>query len=615
MFRPARVRQPVRALRAPREAPREAPGMGADQSTPEAVSALETHLASGIFSEQEEALVAQLRAEGQDALFAGWNPELEADLDEKRAMMAQLLHLDATCPGGGIAAYLQRARELLAASAAGANPLEGWAPAVPTGRALDPEAPNGVSEICELEALGLPEVGRCCFVLVAGGLGERLGYSGIKIGLPVETATNTCYLEFYVRTILALQARHGAPCGPLPLAIMVSDDTAAPTRALLERHNFFGAADGQITLLKQEKVPALADSAARIAMKGPYAVDAKPHGHGDVHSLLHGSGLAARWSDEGRRWVVFFQDTNALAFFSLAAALGVSLQEQLAVNSITVPRKAKQAVGAIARLKHEDGREMTCNVEYNQLDPLLRATSSPEGDVDDAATGLSPFPGNINQLVVRLDTYAAVLRANGGLMPEFVNPKYKDEQRRDFKKPTRLETMMQDLPKCLPGAGLPAAKVGFTQAPAWYCFTPCKNSIDGARAAAAKGSPPACAAQAEADFYACNRRILRAVGADIQLAPPVEHSEGLPVSLAPAVVVAPEVAVFMTDFVKLSAAAAATTVPQDGCLVLDAAGVGEGELRSSAASVVFESVAEGRSVPEETAIRGYTTAVRRAVLL
>jgi hypothetical protein len=32
-------------------------------------------------------------------------------------------------------------------------------------------------------------------------------------------------------------------------------------------------------------------------------------------------------------------------------------------------------------------REMTVNVEYNQLDPLLRDTVSPEGDVNDPITG------------------------------------------------------------------------------------------------------------------------------------------------------------------------------------------------------------------------------------
>jgi hypothetical protein len=42
-------------------------------------------------------------------------------------------------------------------------------------------------------------------VLVAGGLGERLGYSGIKVALPVESASGTCFLQLYVESILALQ--------------------------------------------------------------------------------------------------------------------------------------------------------------------------------------------------------------------------------------------------------------------------------------------------------------------------------------------------------------------------------------------------------------------------
>jgi UDP-sugar pyrophosphorylase len=78
------------------------------------------------------------------------------------------------------------------------------------------------------------------------------------------------------------------------------------------------------------------------------------------------------------------------------------------VNSLAVPRYAKQAVGAITKLVYtgseEDAgvlttvanaltfsssgkKEMTVNVEYNQLDPLLRATVSPEGDVNDPITG------------------------------------------------------------------------------------------------------------------------------------------------------------------------------------------------------------------------------------
>ena len=66
------------------------------------------------------------------------------------------------------------------------------------------------------------------------------------------------------------------------------------------------------------------------------------------------------------------------------------------------------------------------------------------GDVNDDS-GFSPFPGNINQIVIKLQPYARQLAATGGAIEEFVNPKYKDAAKETFKKPTRLECMMQGL--------------------------------------------------------------------------------------------------------------------------------------------------------------------------
>ncbi len=62
--------------------------------------------------------------------------------------------------------------------------------------------------------------------------------------------------QLYVESILALQAR-AAPGTQLPLAIMTSGDTHERTEALLRDNSNFGMADGQITLLKQEKVSRL----------------------------------------------------------------------------------------------------------------------------------------------------------------------------------------------------------------------------------------------------------------------------------------------------------------------------------------------------------------------
>ena len=61
--------------------------------------------------------------------------------------------------------------------------------------------------------------------------------------------------------------------------------------------------------------------------------------------------------------------------------------------------------------------------------------------------GWSPYPGNINQLVIKLSSYVPQLAATGGVISEFVNPKYKDASKTAFKSSTRLECMMQDYPK------------------------------------------------------------------------------------------------------------------------------------------------------------------------
>jgi len=56
----------------------------------------------------------------------------------------------------------------------------------------------------EMEELGLAELEKVGFVLIAGGLGERLGYSGIKIGLPVCTIEpNYTYIKYYAQYVQA----------------------------------------------------------------------------------------------------------------------------------------------------------------------------------------------------------------------------------------------------------------------------------------------------------------------------------------------------------------------------------------------------------------------------
>lgn len=54
---------------------------------------------------------------------------------------------------------------------------------------------------------------------------------------------------------------------------------------------------------------------------------------------------------------MFTQDTNGLAFHVLPLMLGVSKELGLVMNSLAVPRKAKQAIGGITKLTKKDNSD------------------------------------------------------------------------------------------------------------------------------------------------------------------------------------------------------------------------------------------------------------------
>eukprot|EP01060_Flectonema_neradi_P013592 TRINITY_DN2033_c9_g1_i1.p1 TRINITY_DN2033_c9_g1~~TRINITY_DN2033_c9_g1_i1.p1 ORF type:complete len:591 (+),score=117.24 TRINITY_DN2033_c9_g1_i1:53-1774(+) len=480
--------------------------------------------------------------------------------NENSELAEQIVRLNNQYPGG-LKNYVSNAKRLLEESKTGKNSFEGCTPEVPTGATLT----YGSKEWEKYENLGLAEVKKSCFVLVAGGLGERLGYSGIKLELPVELSTGRTYLQYYIDCLDAL----GDPEDPIPLAIMTSGDTHDKTVALLEKNNYFGRSAKTVLLMKQEQVPSILDNNGTFVIDSDTGLlETKPHGHGDVHQLLHSTGIAKTWNTAGRKWVFFIQDTNAMVFFTTQCALGVSAELDLEVNSVCIARKPKEAIGGIARLTKKDGTPpVTICVEYNQLDPILRDYNG-EGDVADE-TGLSPYPGNINTLLFKIPEYCSVLERSMGLMPEFVNPKYANAEKTVFKKPTRLECMMQDYPKLLDAK----AKVGFTSFERWVAFSPLKNNVVDAATKVKDGLDAGSASTAESDFFyfTAKRMSLSGQGNKIEISDssPVEYS-GIPVPTNfPKISLHPSAVLTSKDFCKC----ANMTISATSTLVLDAANI------------------------------------------
>jgi UDP-sugar pyrophosphorylase len=353
-----------------------------------------------------------------------------------------------------------------------------------------------------------------------------------------------------------------------------------------------------------------------------------------VHHLLFREGLVDKWEEQGKTHVIFLQDTNALVINSVLPTLGVSVAKGFHMNSICIPRLAGEAAGAIARLEHktDPNKSLVINVEYNQLDPLLRTQGDCLGDVADPDTGYSPFPGNANNLVLELSAYAKTLRGEDqGVVLEFVNPKYKDATRTEFKKPTRLECMMQDIPKLFQKEMGSQANIGFTLFDRWFTFSPAKNALDaGQEAVAAGNTAPGTMSSAESDKYIQNQRKLKFAGVNVPVtadAADMMTIAGIPVTAGPRIILCPAFGITQKEILDNLPSAESVSISKDSSVVLEGHNLTVKSMQVNGALVIragpeshvtvdglivenkgweLQELDPAQTYPEHVQIRGYT---------
>ena len=468
--------------------------------------------------------------------------------DEQIAFVNQVNELDKACRGG-IKDYIQRAKVLLANSAKKMNSFHDYKIEVPYDI---PHIKVGDDEFYELEKLGFNELKNSVFVLTAGGLGERLGYNGIKIGLQTELLTLRPYIELYIESIKAYEDRvkkveKVSSDWYIPFCIMTSGDTHDKTKAFLEKNSNFGMRKDQIILIKQNKLPAILDNDCHLALQNDkFLLLTKPHGHGDIHYLLYQSGLVQKWINEGKKYMIQFMDTNALAFNCVLSTIGVSVKYKYDINSTFVTRRAQEKIGALCKLTDKDGKISYANIEYNQLDSLFKEKYNGIGDIPNK-DGFCDFPGNLNVLVFNLKPYLNVISETKGLVPEFVNPKYVDETRKKFKAPTRLETLMQDVPKLVKNN----ETVGNTYFDRWFCFSACKNNIHDACERLRKKESGESAFTVEREIFKYNEIIMKDILGKLEVIKNEPENavmiEDIKITFGPKIIVYPSFAASVTE--------------------------------------------------------------------
>lgn len=320
---------------------------------------MESHTPLIVISPQEAAsLESALKRTGQGHVLAA----LEALAPDER------LRRLAPLAGAPIERLVALAREPHAATA----PLDASRVAAPPWIPL-PQTTADAAEHARAQEHGhaLLRAGKVATLLVAGGLGTRLGWDAPKGTFPIGPVTDRTLFQHFAEVHRALARRTGHS---IPWAIQTSDTNHEATLQFLTENAWFGLDPSDVRLFPQGDLPAF-DLQGRIVLDQGGGVVAQPDGHGGVFLAMKRRGVIQWLADRGVEHVFYFQVDNPLAPICDPAFLGHHALTGSRMSTLAV-RKVEpgERVGVLAL---RDGALGI--VEYTELPPDLAAARAPDG--------------------------------------------------------------------------------------------------------------------------------------------------------------------------------------------------------------------------------------------
>ena len=227
----------------------------------------------------------------------------------------------------------------------------------------------------ELNALGEKALaaGEVAVLMVAGGQGTRLGYSGPKGCFQIGAHSGKSIYQVQSEKVISLSKRIGKV---VPFLVMTSPMTNEETCDFFAVNDNFGLKDGQLRIFSQGTVPSI-DESGKVLLAGPGKLLENPDGHGGCHTALVKSGRLKELQDEGIKHIVYIQVDNVLAPVDDAVLIGAAIAEQAdVVTKVLEKAHPDEKVGHLVRV---NGRDHI--VEYTEVTPEQTREKGPDGEL------------------------------------------------------------------------------------------------------------------------------------------------------------------------------------------------------------------------------------------
>ncbi len=306
-----------------------------------------------------EDLRALAHRHGQAHIFRWWD---ELDDAQRRQLLEQVAKID-------FSLLDKLVRELVLG--------DGWRQHYEDLRPADPvplpTTPQQLAERQEAKARGeaLLSEGRVAALVVAGGLGTRLGYPHPKGMFPASPVRNKSLFQLHAEKILAARRRYGAP---IPWYVTTSKATDRETRDYFAANKYFGLPAEDVFFFEQGWLPAV-DFEGRLLMAEKWRVAASPNGHGGVVEALARGGALDDMRRRGITTISYFQVDNPLVKAVDPVFLGYHAMRGSEFSSKALPKRdPEEGLGVFCH----SGERMVI-VEYSDLPRELKYARKDDG--------------------------------------------------------------------------------------------------------------------------------------------------------------------------------------------------------------------------------------------
>lgn len=241
--------------------------------------------------------------------------------------------------------------------------------------------PLGAVDVSQIEArkeeftkAGIDAIkeGKIGAVLLAGGMGTRLGLDKPKGELNVGINRDLCIFNCLINNLLDVTNEAGAF---VPLYVMTSEKNNDETIRFFEEKNYFGYPKEYVKFFIQEMAAAV-DFEGKLLLEGPGRLATSPNGNGGWFTSLAKAGLLDDIKSRGVEWLNIFAVDNVLQRIADPSFIGATLLSGADSGSKVVRKvDAYEKMGALCK---KGGKPYI--VEYYELSKEMAEATDESGD-------------------------------------------------------------------------------------------------------------------------------------------------------------------------------------------------------------------------------------------